>query len=301
MARATPTGHRIRQRRRELGLTQAAVARAIGVSPPYLNLIEHNRRSIGGALLGRLAGALSIRPADLADSGDLRLLDDLTEMAADPVFAAAPIDADDLRGVLGVAHGTAVAMLALYRAYSAAREQVELLSERVSHDPVLADASHAILSRITAIRASAEILRDYRDLDPARQQRFTASIVTESERLSDVATGLFAFLDQAGARRAASSPAEELDNFLHGADNYFPELEAEAARIGAAFGADGSRLDALPTSSARFAAAREAARAAAAESIETRAGARGLDDARGTRARAGRPRALCRGRDAHAL
>ncbi|MGE5147086.1 MAG: helix-turn-helix domain-containing protein [Candidatus Eiseniibacteriota bacterium] len=267
MARAAPTGHRIRRRRRELGLTQAAVARTVGISATYLNLIEHNRRSIGGALLGRLAGALSIRPADLADSGALRLLEDLTEMAADPVFAATPVDGEELRGLLGTAHGSAAAMLALYRAYGAAKEQVEVLSERVSHDPVLAESSHAILSHITAIRASAEILRDFRDLDAQRQRRFAASIATESERLSDAATALFAFLDQAGGRRAASSPAEELDNLLHGADNHFAELEAEAARIGPQHKAIGSLLT-PGTPAARFAAAREVARAEAADAIE---------------------------------
>lgn len=266
MARTAPTGHRIRQRRRALGLTQAAVARAAGISAAYLNLIEHNRRSIGGALLGRLAAALGIRPAELADRGDLRLLDDLAEMAADPVLAATPVAAEDLRGMLGVAHGAALGMLALYRAYGAAQEQVELLSERVAHDPVLAESSHDILTRITAIRASAEILRDFRDLDAARQRRFTAAIVSESERLSDAAAALFAFLDQAGARREASSPAEELDNLLHGADNYFPMLEEEATRIAA--GAAAAGVNAPPTPGARFAAARQAARAEAAEAIE---------------------------------
>uniref|UniRef100_A0AAN0NK29 Helix-turn-helix transcriptional regulator n=1 Tax=Yoonia rhodophyticola TaxID=3137370 RepID=A0AAN0NK29_9RHOB len=38
------TGARIRERRLDLGLRQSAVAQEVGISPSYLNLIEHNRR-----------------------------------------------------------------------------------------------------------------------------------------------------------------------------------------------------------------------------------------------------------------
>ncbi|MGD8420382.1 MAG: helix-turn-helix transcriptional regulator, partial [Gammaproteobacteria bacterium] len=44
-------GPRIRERRRELGVTQADMARQVEISASYLNLIEHNKRDIGGALL----------------------------------------------------------------------------------------------------------------------------------------------------------------------------------------------------------------------------------------------------------
>ena len=49
------TGSRIREKRLDLHLKQAAVAEAVGISPSYLNLIEHNRRRIGGKLLNDLA------------------------------------------------------------------------------------------------------------------------------------------------------------------------------------------------------------------------------------------------------
>ena len=60
MARDTLTGTRIRERRMLKGLRQAEVARMAGISGPYLNLIEHNRRRIGGALLNRIAEALDV-------------------------------------------------------------------------------------------------------------------------------------------------------------------------------------------------------------------------------------------------
>ena len=54
------TGYRIRERRRQLGLTQAGVAKQVGISPSYLNLIEANKRSIAGAVLNRITELLDL-------------------------------------------------------------------------------------------------------------------------------------------------------------------------------------------------------------------------------------------------
>ncbi|MEL6481744.1 MAG: helix-turn-helix transcriptional regulator, partial [Pseudomonadota bacterium] len=48
-------GARIRARRRDIGITQAELARRVGISPSYLNLIERNKRAIAGKLLGDIA------------------------------------------------------------------------------------------------------------------------------------------------------------------------------------------------------------------------------------------------------
>ena len=53
-------GTRIRERRLSLGRRQTEVARHADISAAYLNLIEHNRRPVGEALLSRLAEALEI-------------------------------------------------------------------------------------------------------------------------------------------------------------------------------------------------------------------------------------------------
>ena len=53
-------GPRIRDRRRALGITQASLAARVEISPSYLNLIEGNKRNIGGALLRRIADELGL-------------------------------------------------------------------------------------------------------------------------------------------------------------------------------------------------------------------------------------------------
>ena len=70
-------GSRIREKRLDRGLRQAAVAESVGISPSYLNLIEHNRRRIGGKLLADLARVLEVDTVLLADGVDSDTLDQM--------------------------------------------------------------------------------------------------------------------------------------------------------------------------------------------------------------------------------
>jgi transcriptional regulator with XRE-family HTH domain len=75
------TGTRIRDRRLLIGMKQSALAEAAGISPSYLNLIEHNRRRIGGKLLIGLARALGVEPGVLSDGADATIHDTLRAAA----------------------------------------------------------------------------------------------------------------------------------------------------------------------------------------------------------------------------
>ena len=82
MARDTLTGSRIRERRSVAGLRQAELARRVGISASYLNLIEHNRRRIGGKLLLDIAAVLDVEPSMLTEGAEAALLMALREAAA---------------------------------------------------------------------------------------------------------------------------------------------------------------------------------------------------------------------------
>lgn len=58
------------------------LAQRAGISAAYLNLIEHNRRPVGDALLARLANALEIDAGELASNREEVLLSALREAAA---------------------------------------------------------------------------------------------------------------------------------------------------------------------------------------------------------------------------
>ena len=69
MPQSQLTGTRIRDRRMDQGMRQADLARAAGISPSYLNLIEHNRRRIGGKLVNDISRVLGIDPTLLTEGG----------------------------------------------------------------------------------------------------------------------------------------------------------------------------------------------------------------------------------------
>ena len=77
------------------GLKQAELARAAGISASYLNLIEHNRRRIGGKLLLRIAGILQVEPAVLTEGAGAALIASLREAAADLPQGGAELDRVD--------------------------------------------------------------------------------------------------------------------------------------------------------------------------------------------------------------
>ena len=66
-------GAQIRRLRRELSLTQAAMAADLEISTSYLNLIERNQRPISAQLLLRLADVYDLDLKALAGSDEDRL------------------------------------------------------------------------------------------------------------------------------------------------------------------------------------------------------------------------------------
>lgn len=88
-------GSRLRRLRRTLGLTQAQMAQDLGVSAPYITLIEANQRPASARLLVRLAQVYDFSPGEFSAAADLQLQADLEAALKDPVFAeigAAPRD-----------------------------------------------------------------------------------------------------------------------------------------------------------------------------------------------------------------
>jgi len=108
-------GPRIRERRREIGVTQADLARQVEISPSYLNLIEHNKRDIGGTLLRKVANALDLPLDQLDGAADRRLLDTLEEIAQNPEMLALGIEDQRIGEFIGRFPGWARGILALSR------------------------------------------------------------------------------------------------------------------------------------------------------------------------------------------
>lgn len=222
------TGYRIRERRRQLGLTQAGVAKQVGISPSYLNLIEANKRAIAGSILRRITELLDLDPETLTGRAEQRMVDDLEELAAEPMLRDLGLDQTSTGELIGRHPGWVNALLTCWRAYRDQAQTASALSDRLNQDPALADAVHQILTHVTAVRSASEILDANDDLEPDRRRRFNHIVSTESAQLSDVVQALATFFDKPHTRTRSVTAAEEVDDVIIERGNHFPALEQAA-------------------------------------------------------------------------
>lgn len=222
------TGSRIRERRVMAGLKQAELAQQSGISASYLNLIEHNRRRIGGKLLLNIAQALGVEPQALTEGAEAALIAALREAAEDAGLAGPESDrADEFAGRFP---GWAKVLATSQRRIDALEQTVEALSDRLAHDPQLATSMHELLSTAAAIRSTAAILAETDSLQPEWRDRFHANIHEDSRRLSDSAQALVTYFDNAAeTREVAHSPQAEVEAFLAAHDYRFDPLEQARA------------------------------------------------------------------------
>src|SRR5690606_8773574 len=79
-------GPQLRQLRRERGQTQAEMARVLGISAGYVNLLENNQRSLSVRLLMALADAYKVDWRELVRDEAASRLGELRTVLRDPMF-----------------------------------------------------------------------------------------------------------------------------------------------------------------------------------------------------------------------
>ncbi len=223
MGRESLTGSRIRERRIIAGLKQADLARQIGISASYLNLIEHNRRRIGGKLLLDIASVLGVEPSALTEGAEAALIGSLREAGLDATLNAAELER--VEELAGRFPGWAEVLAGLHRRVRSLERTVETLSDRLAHDPQIAASMHEVLSTAAAIRSTASILAEDDDITPEWQARFHANIDSDSRRLAESSKALVTYLDADPEDTAVASPQEEVDAFLDVSGYGFAGLE----------------------------------------------------------------------------
>lgn len=129
MAQKTFIGPHLRRLRQERGETQGAMARALGISASYVNLLENNERSVSVPVLLRLFEVYGVDWRDLAEDDGTSLLADLRAVVQDPLFAGQAPDLSQLRAALTHAPALAQAFVTLHRAWQGATEELLSLSE----------------------------------------------------------------------------------------------------------------------------------------------------------------------------
>lgn len=189
----TLIGTRIRERRQTQKLTQTALAKSVGISASYLNLIEHNRRGIAGRTLLSIARELGLQPSDLTEGADATLINTLTETAKANQLSQPEMDR--IEEFVGRYPGWAKLLSGLARTTLEQRETLTAMTDQMAHDPFVSETMHQILSNITAIRSTASILATAGDIPADMHSRFVNNLHADSQRLSETAQKMVDFFD----------------------------------------------------------------------------------------------------------
>ena len=127
-------GAKLRETRQRLGLTQKDFATKLGVSLPYLNQMENNNRPVSTTVVLSLAQEFGFDVTELSTGDSERLVSDMREAMADPVFADATPPLADLRLTASNAPALARAFLELHRAYRQTHERLASLDEALGRE-----------------------------------------------------------------------------------------------------------------------------------------------------------------------
>ncbi|WP_424978472.1 helix-turn-helix domain-containing protein [Leisingera sp. S232] len=134
-------GAKLREMRQRLELTQKDFAAKLGVSLPYLNQMENNNRPVSTTVVLALAQEFGMDVTELSAGDSERLVSDMREAMADPVFTDDTPPLADLRLTASNAPALARAFLALHRAYRQTHERLASLDEALGREDARIQAS----------------------------------------------------------------------------------------------------------------------------------------------------------------
>jgi transcriptional regulator with XRE-family HTH domain len=211
----------------EKDIKQAELAQRCSISASYLNLIEHNRRKIGGGLLLKIAQALDVDPAMFSETAEVELARSLE--AAASAFSFTNPERDRAQELAGRFPGWARLIFAQQAELGRLQQVVERLGDRLTHDPFLSASMHNVLSSVTAIRSASAILANGGEIEPEWEARFHRNIFEDSQRLTDATETLVRYLDNENGPAEGSLPQDELDAWLANQGWRIEALEREPA------------------------------------------------------------------------
>jgi predicted transcriptional regulator/transcriptional regulator with XRE-family HTH domain len=134
-------GAKLRELRTRLSHTQKDFAAKLGVSLPYLNQMENNNRPVSTTVVLALAQEFGLDVTELSEGDSERLVSDMREALADPVFAETLPPLADLRLAASNAPAFAHAFLELHRTYRQMQERLASLDEALGREDARATPS----------------------------------------------------------------------------------------------------------------------------------------------------------------
>ena len=134
-------GAKLRELRTKVGLTQKDFAARLGVSLPYLNQMENNKRPVSTTVVLALAGEFGLDVTELSTGDSERMVSDMREALADPVFAGDMPPLADLRLAASNAPALTRAFLDLHQSYRQTHERLASLDEALGREDARAAPS----------------------------------------------------------------------------------------------------------------------------------------------------------------
>jgi len=203
--RKTLIGPRLRQLRRQHKQTQAEMAKALGVSAAYVNLMENNQRSLSVQMLMALTDAYGVDWRDLIKDESSTLLTDLRNAVQNPVFAGGPPDLQELRAAIDHAPGLVGRFLQLHRAHRTALERMTRLGSEGMPGDILASSPETVIH---------DFFRDHANYFPALEAAAEGLRAAEPCDADDVYAVLKARLKNEHGIAVQTAPVEEMSQAL---------------------------------------------------------------------------------------
>ncbi|HET7717255.1 MAG TPA: short-chain fatty acyl-CoA regulator family protein [Bauldia sp.] len=165
--KAMRIGGRLRRLRQERRLTQAEMARELGISASYLTLLESNQRPVTVRVLLKLVERFQVDLQELTIDTDQRLSLELMEAFSDPIFEGAEVKNTDVQELVSLLPAVGRAVIDLYEAYRRhlpadattsagedaaeaspvsipSEEVTEFIQKRLNHFPELEEAAERL-------------------------------------------------------------------------------------------------------------------------------------------------------------
>ena len=178
-------GAKLREVRTRIGLTQKDFAGRLKVSLPYLNQMENNNRPVSTAVVLSLAQEFGLDVTELSSGDGERMVSDMREALADPVFTSDMPPLADLRLVAANAPALARAFLDLHSAYRQTNERLASLDEALGRED-----ARARPSPWEEVRDFFHYCDNYIDAVDRAAEHFA----TDEGRLQDIRVGAVATL-----------------------------------------------------------------------------------------------------------
>lgn len=123
-SRKVLVGPRLRRLRRDHNQTQIEMAKALGLSPAYVNLLESNQRSLSAHVLMRISEVYGVDWRELMADDSVTRLAELRQAFQDPTFGSDAPDLQELRAALDHAPRLVRHFLQLHKSYRSLTERL---------------------------------------------------------------------------------------------------------------------------------------------------------------------------------